>query len=591
MSLSQAHTARRTLMSRRFEAVTAAARVHPGGLVFVLYLIVAIVVERHTVAHIASVCACNAGSAYPVRFSVPTAFMWALKWWPHAIAHLQNPLVSNDVWTPQGLDLARATSVPAAALVASPLTALFGPLVTFNVLTIVGPATGAWAAYRLCLYVSRRQLPSILGGYLYGFSSYELAHALGLLHTILIFCAPICALLALKCMDGRISVRRYVTLLAITLIVQLLLSTELFLTMTMIAAAALLLAWLFAPAYRNRLVGLLPPTLLAYGVTVVVCAPYLYYALARGSGYSFGAGYTYVSDALNFVVPTRITWLGGGLLNSATRSFTGDLSEQGAYLGLPLIVMLVIYFIQARRTAAGRILLGIIVVAGVWSLGAKLHIKGPTRLDLPAVVLTHLPVFDELAPARIALYIALAASVAAALWLSRTRTRPWQWGLAALSVVSLIPATNATYAGTRAALFHSRVSEPRFFSGGIYRNFLRRNEVVLPLPWANQGTSMLWQAQANFYFRMASGHFGAPPAAYQALPIVKQLRANQPGPGAALVLRSFIVGHGVGAIIQAPRYSSSWTPILTRLGLRGVSAGGVLVYRIPPSWLAAAARG
>ena len=111
MSLSQAHSGRRTLTSRRFDAVTSVARDHCGALVFVLYLIVAIVIERNAVAHIATVCACNGGSAYPARFSVPTAFMWALKWWPHAIAHLQNPLISHDVWTPQGLNLARATSV------------------------------------------------------------------------------------------------------------------------------------------------------------------------------------------------------------------------------------------------------------------------------------------------------------------------------------------------------------------------------------------------------------------------------------------------------------------------------------------------
>src|SRR6185437_15538382 len=232
MSVSPAHTQAPRLASRRGAAVIAAGRAHPGAPVFALYLLAAIIVERNAMAHLAGVCACNAGSAYPPRFSVPTAFMWALKWWPHALVHLQNPLTSYDIWTPQGLDLARATSVPIAALVVSPLTALFGPVVTFNILSILGPATGAWAAYRLCLYVSRRQLPSVLAGYLYGFSSYELAHLLGLVHTTLIFCAPVCVLLALKRLDERISVRRYVVLLALTLIVQLLLSTELFLTLT-----------------------------------------------------------------------------------------------------------------------------------------------------------------------------------------------------------------------------------------------------------------------------------------------------------------------------------------------------------------------
>jgi hypothetical protein len=209
-------------------------------------------------------------------------------------------------------------------------------------------------------------------------------------------------------------------------------------------------------------------------------------------------------------------------------------------------------------------------------------------VDLPAVVFAHLPVVDELAPGRIALYVALAVSVAVALWMSSPTARAWQWGLAAVAVLSLIPATNATYPGTRVALFHSRVTQPRFFSTGLYRSFLRRNEVVLPLPWANQGASMLWQADANFYFRMASGHFGAPPPAYQALPIVKQLRSNEPEPGAARALRRFIVGHRVGAIIQDPNWAVAWTPFLRRLGLRGVSAGGVVVYRVPAAWLSGA---
>ena len=589
MSVSPAHTQAPRLASRRGAAVIAAVRAHPGAPVFALYLLAAIIVERNAMAHLAGVCACNAGSAYPPRFSVPTAFMWALKWWPHALVHLQNPLTSYDIWTPQGLDLARATSVPIAALVVSPLTALFGPVVTFNILSILGPATGAWAAYRLCLYVSRRQLPSVLAGYLYGFSSYELAHLLGLVHTTLIFCAPVCVLLALKRLDERISVRRYVVLLALTLIVQLLLSTELFLTLTTMAVATFVIAWLFAPAYRDRLRRLVPSTVLAYGVTAVLCVVYLYYALARGSGYSIGAGYTYVSDALNFVIPTRITWLGGTLFGSVTNNFTGEIGEQGAYLGLPLIAMLVMYFIQARRTVAARILLGVIVVAGVWSLGAKLHVKGPTRLDLPAVVLAHLPVFDELAPARIALYLSLAASVAVALWLSSPRAAPWRWGLAALAVIFLIPATNATYPGTRVAMFHSPVRMPRFFSSGMYRSYLRRGEVILPLPWANQGASMLWQANTDFYFRMASGHFGAPPPAYKAWPVVTQLRGNAPEPRAAAGLRSFIATHDVGAIVQDPNWSAAWTPVIRRLGLTGANAGGVIVYRIPASWGAAAA--
>ena len=371
-------------MQPRLDRIHGVAGNPTSAQVLILYLLVALVIERDVVTHIASTCSCNAGSTYPHRFSVPTAFMWALEWWPHAVFHLQNPLLSHDVWTPQGLDLARATSVPAAALLASPVTALFGPLVAFNVLTILAPVTGAWAAYRLCLFVSHNPPASIVGGYLYGFSCYELAHMLGLLHTIFIFAAPVCALLVLKRLDELISVRRFVVLLAVTLIIQLLLSTELFLTLTMMGTITFIAAWLFAPSSRDRLLKLVAPVAVAYAATALLCVVYLYYALARGSGYGVDSSFTYSADPLGFVIPTQTMWLGGRLFLPLSSKFLGGLGEQGAYLGLPLLMMLAAFFVQARRTVAAKILLCLIVVAGIWSLGPKLHVAGDNLgIDLP----------------------------------------------------------------------------------------------------------------------------------------------------------------------------------------------------------------
>lgn len=56
----------------------AAIRDHPGAASSRSTLLVAVVIERAAVPHLATVCACNAGSAYPVRVSVPAALMWVL---------------------------------------------------------------------------------------------------------------------------------------------------------------------------------------------------------------------------------------------------------------------------------------------------------------------------------------------------------------------------------------------------------------------------------------------------------------------------------------------------------------------------------
>ncbi len=124
----------------------------------------------------------------------PYGFVWAFAWWPHAIGHGENPFTTHSIWAPEGLNLAWTTSVPALALLFTPLTVLAGPLVSFNVAALLMPAVAAWAAYVLCQRLTGRFWPSLAGGYLFGFSSYTLGHEQGHLHLTASFTLPLAAL-------------------------------------------------------------------------------------------------------------------------------------------------------------------------------------------------------------------------------------------------------------------------------------------------------------------------------------------------------------------------------------------------------------
>jgi len=58
----------------------------------------------------------------------PFAFIWFLSWCPWALAHHLNPLFTNLIWQPAGLNLAWTTSVPLLALLGLPFTALSSPV-------------------------------------------------------------------------------------------------------------------------------------------------------------------------------------------------------------------------------------------------------------------------------------------------------------------------------------------------------------------------------------------------------------------------------------------------------------------------------
>ena len=78
------------------------------------------------------------------------------------------------------LELARwLTAADMVALLFSPLTLTAGPIVSYNVAAILMPALAAWTAFVLCRRLTHAIWPSLVGGYLFGFSSYVLAQGGG----------------------------------------------------------------------------------------------------------------------------------------------------------------------------------------------------------------------------------------------------------------------------------------------------------------------------------------------------------------------------------------------------------------------------
>src|SRR5439155_9870399 len=75
--------------------------------------------------------------------SDPSMFIWFFRWWPYALAHAQNPLVTHLLWAPHGVDLTAGTPIPGPSLVAAPLTLLAGPVVAYDVVMLLAPALSA----------------------------------------------------------------------------------------------------------------------------------------------------------------------------------------------------------------------------------------------------------------------------------------------------------------------------------------------------------------------------------------------------------------------------------------------------------------
>lgn len=109
---------------------------------------------------------------------------------------------------------------------------------------------------------------------------------------------------------------------------------------------------------------------------------------------------------------------------------------------------------------------------------------------------------------------------------------------------------------------------------------LTRGSMVLLLPYANFGNSMLWQAQSGFWFRMPEGYLsGVPPTAFLADPLARRFLGSQQVPVPPADIRAFVARYRVTTILVDPTDPESWPGQLAAAGYRGQLIDGMLVYR------------
>ncbi|MGO9751297.1 MAG: hypothetical protein ACLP8S_29525 [Solirubrobacteraceae bacterium] len=145
--------------------------------------------------------------------------------------------------------------------------------------------------------------------------------------------------------------------------------------------------------------------------------------------------------------------------------------------------------------------------AVLWSFGSELTVAGHRTFALPWKVIAHFPIARAVAPNRVIVYAWLALAVLLAIWLATPGRRPAaRWALVLIGLVLILPDGGSP-------LFRGRPNQPRLFTTSAYKRIFTRGSTVLLLPYDGYGYSMLWQAQADFWFRMPEGNVsGVPPA-------------------------------------------------------------------------------
>lgn len=502
-------------------------------------------------------------------------FVWMFRWWPYALGHHIDPLFTSVAWAPGGINLAWVTSVPALAVLMTPVTQAFGPFFTFNVVELAAPALASWTCYLLCRRITGSFVPALLGGLCFGFSPFLMGEV-GQGHPNLAqeCLVPLAAYLVLRRLEGSLRTRWFVPLLGLLLAVQLFLSTEVFATMTLIGGVFAVVALVLGGGtWRQRLwrraAG---PAAGAYAIALALGSPLLYAAFNRPRPYKpiyfpgLTRGAQSAADFLGYVIPGRFSIFGEQLGHRWGRD------GNPWYIGIPLLLLFIGFVIAERHRRRTWVMAVGLVLTLALCAGSTLAVFGVHIL--PWRLVSALPVLDQAQPGRLVSYAFLILAVAMAMWLAAPGRRPLHWALAVLALLVIVPNVTSN-------VWVRQVPEPPLLASGAYHRYLTPGETVWVVD-PSHSRQMIWQAETGFSFRLAGGFFGVTPAGLRPSPAVQaQLGTGSVTGVSAAGIRAFLASHHVGAVLMAEEPGSETAVMTQATGATGIRQGGMVVFRLP----------
>jgi hypothetical protein len=517
------------------------------------------------------------GNAYIGKGADPDLFLWFLRWWPHAIANRIDPLTTDLLWAPSGFNLTWSSGVPLLGIAAAPFTRWLGPIVTFNGLCLAGVALTAWCGFLLCRRLTSAYWPSVLGGFIFAFSPTLLGQMVfGHLHTIWIFPVPLILYFVAKWFHDEITSVRLTSVLAVLLAIQFFISMEIVVTFLFFAGIGFVLVWIRGDELRPILRALAVNVAIGGGCAFVTAIPYLYHFLAN-QPYSGAVWPSTIlsTDLLNLIVPTSLNEIGRlALFDRWSAPFNaGNPAESGGFLAYPLIAVVAMFAFLSRGSKLGVPLLQLLLLIVLLSLGARLVLQGRITWSPMPWWLMHYTPLKNAATVRFGMYAYLVIAIMTSLWLSSAQNSPVRkTAIVAMIVVCMMPNLSS-------AFWVTSIRTPTFFTEGLYRQYLAKDDTVLALPFWTRNDSMRWQAETGMYFRLAQG-CGPPPKEFREWPIIEAFPRQTYVPKPTEQLKAYLVAHRVDALIVAEEHVETWRRIVDGLGVVPIRVGGVFFYSL-----------
>jgi hypothetical protein len=437
------------------------------------------------------------------------------------VFHLENPLFSQRLGVPDGVNMMANTSMMTLGIPVSPVTHFFGAAVSVALLLTLSLAGTAAAWYWLfSRHVVRSRAAAWVGGLWCGFAPTMISHANGHINFVAHFLMPFIVWRVVKLREPGRAVRNGL-ILAGVVILQIFINEEALLFGAMAVAIFLAAYAIMRPAEARKAARPMLAGLGVAGVATLAVVAYPLWFQFFGPGHYRGLPYQpddFVTDLAAYPAFARQSLAGDA---ETVQVLSNSPTEDNSFFGWPILLILLVAVPLVWRSAAARA----VTIAGLFfaviSLGPTLVFRGEnTGITLPFAYLSHVPVIDLVSVTRFAIVTTFAVGVLLALATDRVVSaapaaapgrlrigRPARiaWWMALIA--ALIPVA------PRPAPVRDAPPLPAFIAERQWRSYVPegRTLVSVPLPDVTHGrTGMRWSVLSNLEFRAPRGYFMSP---------------------------------------------------------------------------------
>lgn len=464
------------------------------------------------------------GDGRSMRQGDMTQMAWYLAWTPHALSNGNNPFHTTALNYPEGVNLAQNTSAPVLGLLTAPLTLAVNPVASLNLLLWLAFPLSAAAMYFVLRRFGAWPPAAFLGGALYGFSPHVVNQSFNHLNLAFVPLPPLMLLALYETLrPGNPRVIRWGVALACLSTAQFFISAEVAATT---ALTGLLATVIIACSRPRQVIPAIRRSLVAMGVAFAIMAAFVVYpawfmlnGLHTYDGPAYAGGIS--ADLMGTVAPTmNLRFHTDEAMARGNALANGNVPENGSYLGIPLIALIVLIVVVCWSVQWVRLSAAMVVLLTILSWGPDVMIHNkPAGFTIPFAKLRELPFLDNILVIRLSLQVSIFVAIIVAAGL----TDIWRRlsSVSASGVSTAASTGRVALAGTTVALVIASVvtlvprwpfetsptAVPEYFSSSAVDHVPEDSVVLItPYPSVMDVRPQLWQATSGIRFRMLGGY-------------------------------------------------------------------------------------